>query len=200
MGSSECLTVFAGINGAGKSTLFGTLSHLDFGVRLNSDEIVKELGLDWRDPKAQMQAGRLLLERQEECFKKRLSFNRESTIAGMSAIRCMQEAKNLGYTVVMYYVGVASPEIAKERVKEREAKGGHGVSEETVERRFGRSRENLDVALPLCDIIHIFDNTVSLKELCTVRDGKLEAMAECRWQEDERYAWLGKLLKRIGVE
>ena len=193
MGSSECLTVFAGINGAGKSTLFGTLSHLDFGVRLNSDEIVKELGLDWRDPKAQVQAGRLLLERQEECFKKRLSFNRES-------IRCMQEAKNLGYTVVMYYVGVSSPEIAKERVKEREAKGGHGVSEETVERRFGRSRENLDAALPLCDVIHIFDNTVSLKELCTVRDGKLEAMAECRWQEDERYAWLGKLLKRIGVE
>ena len=86
MGSSECLTVFAGINGAGKSTLFGTLSHLDFGVRLNSDEIVKELGLDWRDPKAQVQAGRLLLERQEECFKKRLSFNRESTLAGMSAM------------------------------------------------------------------------------------------------------------------
>ena len=97
-------------------------------------------------------------------------------------------------------VRVSSPEIAKERVKEREAKGGHGVSEETVERRFGRSRENLDAALPLCDVIHIFDNTVSLKELCTVRDGKLEAMAECRWQEDERYAWLGKLLKRIGVE
>ena len=43
-------TIFAGVNGAGKSTLYSTLlqENHDFGVRVNSDEIVISNGGDWR--------------------------------------------------------------------------------------------------------------------------------------------------------
>ena len=40
MANSKVFTIFAGVNGAGKSTLYYTLGD-DFGIRLNSDEIIK---------------------------------------------------------------------------------------------------------------------------------------------------------------
>jgi len=46
MQNSKVYTIFAGINGAGKSTLFQSESNVDFGVRLNFDEIVKTRGKD----------------------------------------------------------------------------------------------------------------------------------------------------------
>lgn len=40
--------LIAGVNGAGKSTLYETLDELKEMPRINTDEIVKELG-DWKD-------------------------------------------------------------------------------------------------------------------------------------------------------
>lgn len=50
MGSIKTFTVFAGVNGAGKSTLYAADNSSDLGVRLNSDELVREAGADctWR--------------------------------------------------------------------------------------------------------------------------------------------------------
>lgn len=64
MASTKIFTLFAGVNGAGKSTLFSVDTAADLGVRLNTDEIVKERGWDWRDASAQLRAGRELLRRQ----------------------------------------------------------------------------------------------------------------------------------------
>ena len=64
MQNSKVYTIFAGINGAGKSTLFQSESNVDFGVRLNSDEIVKTRGKDWKDNKAQIEAGKEILRLQ----------------------------------------------------------------------------------------------------------------------------------------
>ena len=47
MESSKTFTIFAGVNGAGKSTLYAADDSADLGVRLNSDELVREGGADW---------------------------------------------------------------------------------------------------------------------------------------------------------
>lgn len=52
MNTTKKFTIFAGVNGAGKSTLFYTESNRDLGIRLNSDEILHSLGLDWKDTSA----------------------------------------------------------------------------------------------------------------------------------------------------
>lgn len=44
MASTKIFTLFAGVNGAGKSTLFSVDTAADLGIRLNTDEIVKERG------------------------------------------------------------------------------------------------------------------------------------------------------------
>jgi len=45
----------------------------------------------------------------------------------------------LGYGIELHYVGVYSPEIAKQRIAERVKMGGHGIPDKDVEKRFGES-------------------------------------------------------------
>lgn len=49
--------LIAGVNGAGKSTLYETLDSLKNMPRINTDEIVKEMG-DWKDTSVLMKAGK----------------------------------------------------------------------------------------------------------------------------------------------
>ena len=87
MASTKIYTLFAGVNGAGKSTLFSAHTAADLGVRLNTDEIVKERGWDWRDASAQLRAGRELLRRQKECLEKGISFNQADALPQRPALR-----------------------------------------------------------------------------------------------------------------
>lgn len=49
--------------------------------------------------------------------------------------------------------------IAKERIRGRVLKGGHGIPDADVERRFIESIENLQKAIQLCNVVEVFDNT-----------------------------------------
>ncbi|MEG9430598.1 MAG: zeta toxin family protein [Christensenellaceae bacterium] len=159
MSSIKTFTIYAGVNGAGKSTLFEIDKPNERGVRLNSDEIVKDSGQDWRDDKAQLEAGKEVLRRQEECFKNGLSFNRETTLSGHNIVKTVERAHRLKYKICLMYVGVESPQIAQERVKKRVEQGGHGVSKDTIERRFSNSKENLFKIIPYCDEVILYDNS-----------------------------------------
>lgn len=63
--------------------------------------------------------------------------------AGKSIVRNIKKAKEKGFYVVMNYIGLDTPDIAKERVKIRVLKGGHGIPEDAIERRYYESLENL---------------------------------------------------------
>ena len=52
------------------------------------------------------------------------SFNQETTLCGKSIIKNIKIAKENGFYVVMNYIGVENPQIAKDRVKLRVSKGG----------------------------------------------------------------------------
>lgn len=186
MASTKIFTLFAGVNGAGKSTLFSVDTAADLGVRLNTDEIVKERGWDWRDATAQLRAGRELLRRQKECLEKGVSFNQETTLSGVSILKAIQTAKEHGYLIRMRYVGVSSPEIAKERVAKRIAMGGHGVSGETIDRRYNASQENLKKVFPLCDTVNIYDNSGDgLALVASYVDGTwIRSGVSCLWADE----------------
>lgn len=186
MASTKIFTLFAGVNGAGKSTLFSVDTAADLGVRLNTDEIVKERGWDWRDATAQLRAGRELLRRQKECLEKGVSFNQETTLSGVSILKAIQTAKAQGYLIRMRYVGVSSPEIAKERVAKRIAMGGHGVSGETIDRRYNASQENLKKVFPLCDTVNIYDNSGDgLVLVASYVDGTwIRSGVPCLWADE----------------
>ena len=166
--------IFAGANGAGKSTLYWTLPEdIKFLPRVNSDEILKSQGGDWRNENDIITAMRTAVKLQREYFKNKLSFTQETTLAGASTIKIMQNAKEAGYEIVMYYVGLDNVELAVERVSQRVRNGGHGISESDIRRRYETSLNNLQKAIAVCDIVHVFDNTYKFVLLATFIGGNL---------------------------
>ncbi|MBO6136452.1 MAG: hypothetical protein J6P30_07730 [Fibrobacter sp.] len=93
-------------------------------------------------------------------------------ICGNSVWSNIIRARELGYQIEMYYVGVDSVDIAKVRIASRVLKGGHGIPDSDVERRFSESIRNLPKAIELCDIVEIFDNTDSFQRIARYEQGK----------------------------
>ena len=185
MDSIKNLTIFAGVNGAGKSTLFYSENAGDLGIRLNSDEIIRANGLDWKSTSDQLYAGKVLLRLQADCFEKGISFNRETTLSSNEIFKTIQQAKNLGYRIHLRYIGVNDPEIAKQRVAKRVSMGGHGVSPETIDRRFQSSYDNFLRIFPLCDTINIYDNSGNSMVLISYcKNGKITRNSiPCSWAD-----------------
>lgn len=130
-------TIFAGVDGAGKSTLYHSMSMSTEEipkVRINSDEILCEFHGDWRNPKDQAIAMKEAVKRIKYYFDNGISFNQETTLTGNSIINNIKIAKQHGYTVKMYYVGVESVDNAIRRVQHRERGGGHGIAETDMRR------------------------------------------------------------------
>lgn len=144
--ASEPLTVYvvAGPNGAGKTT-FAT-EFLPGFVRcrefLNADLIAA--GLSPFAPETQnFRAGRLMLIRFRELADQRISFGFETTLAGRLHLKLLQDMRQQGYRLVLFFLWLRSAELALQRVAIRKSQGGHGVPELDVRRRFRMGISNL---------------------------------------------------------
>ncbi len=175
--------VFAGVNGAGKSTFFrtGLWRQPDFGrsmVRVNPDEILREAKGDPALVRDQIASGKEALRRIDDCLGSRRSFNQETTLTGHMSIRTIKRAYELGYRVVVYYMGLASCELALERIDHRVQLGGHPIDADAVRRRYRASIGNLSKVLDYCEMVTVYDNTTefvavaqwSCGSLCWVGD------------------------------
>lgn len=118
---------------------------------------------------------------QKECLENGVSFNQETILSGKTILTAIKKAKELGYLIHLRYVGVATPEVAKERVKQRISRGGHGVSGGTIERRFKTAKENFLQVYAYCDSIIIYDNTEQMTCVALIKNGKLELMENVPW-------------------
>lgn len=180
--NDKIYTLFAGINGAGKSTIYNTTNFYENNNRVNPDEILVLNGGDWRNEKDQIKAGREAVRRINYFIEQGISFNQETTLTGHSIFRNIQKAKERGFSIELYYIGLNSPELAVERVKGRVAKGGHGIPEDTIKKRYEASLEMLTKVLPLCNEATIYDNSVRLDKIAKYKDGKLELLnRKCQW-------------------
>ena len=153
--------IFAGVNGSGKSTLYKTNflnKDIKNSIRINTDEIVYSFG-DWKSNIDQIKAGKIAIQLRNKCFLEEKSFNEETTLTGKTILKIIDKAKYLGYKIHLYYIGIDNPEIAKERVKNRVARGGHGISPEIIEKRYYESLQNLEKLIYQCDSIEIYDNS-----------------------------------------
>ena len=162
--------LFAGCNGVGKSTLYQTNDLFRNMPRVNMDEIVREFG-SWQNEADAFKAGKIAIGKIRKYFEDGESFNQEVTLCGNSVWSNIVRARELGYQIEMYYVGVDSVDIAKVRIASRVLKGGHGIPDADVERRFSESIKNLPRAIELCDIVEIFDNTEAfghMEHLCII--------------------------------
>ena len=163
--------LIAGVNGVGKSTLYPLLTTLNEMERINTDEIVREIG-NWKNATDMIKAGKLAVQKVNDCFAKEVPFNQETTLCGKSILKYIDYAKEKGYYLELHYIGVENVEIAKDRIKKRVQSGGHGIAEEDIERRFTETFENLKIVLPKCDIATFYDNTQQFVRFAVYENGK----------------------------
>jgi predicted ABC-type ATPase len=182
-------TIFAGANGVGKTSIYKSIYYNENKdeKRINTDEMVARIG-SWKDNDLQMKCAREAVKLIKSCISEEISFNQETTLSGKSIIKNIKRAKENGFYVVMNYIGVENPKIAKDRVKIRVSKGGHGIPEDTIERRYYASLRNLKEAIGICDEINIYDNTEKFKEIVDFKDGILI------WKDKNMPSWINSIL------
>lgn len=146
-------TIIGGVNGCGKSSLTGALKaeRSDLGTVLDGD---RPSTID-------------------ECLEMGVSFTQETTLSGARTERTIRRAKDLGYTIRLYYIGLDTVEESLGRIQNRVAKGGHNILREDVERRFSTRFADVLRVLPYCDEARFFDNDNGFVEVAEYRNGEL---------------------------
>ena len=164
---SKQLYIIAGCNGAGKTTASFTIlpEVLDCKEFINADEIAKGLS-PFQPENVAMQAGRIMLARMDELLQKGETFAFETTLATKSYKQKIEWAQANGYEVTLLFFWLCNVAMAKERVAQRVAEGGHNIPLETIERRYYNGITNLfAIYIDMVDICYIFDNSEGRKEL-----------------------------------
>jgi len=171
----KVLYIFAGVNGAGKSTLYNSENldnEIKYSTRINTDEIVRKIG-NWRNSSDQIKAGKIAINLRNDCLQDGKSFNEETTLTGKTILKTIDKAKELGYKLQLFYVGVNNPEIAKERIRNRVEKGGHNIADEIVEKRYYESLKNLKHVITKFDEVYLYDNSIKYKRIFSFINNKI---------------------------
>ena len=155
------LYIIAGCNGAGKTTASNTILPKSLLVKefVNADEIAK--GLSPFHPEGMaIEAGRLMLKRIGDLLEAGESFSIETTLAAKSYIHLVRKAHEGGYLVHLLFFWLDNVELAKQRVAERVATGGHNIPTSVIERRYIAGIRNLfDRFMKEVDIWILYDNS-----------------------------------------
>jgi predicted ABC-type ATPase len=151
--------VIAGPNGAGKTT-FATKylpNFVNCTEFLNADLIAWGLS-PFAAEKQNMRAGRLLLERVEELAVQGISFGFETTLAGRAYSTRLNDLKNRGYRIDVFFLWLPDADLAVTRVANRVLQGGHNVPEADIRRRYIAGIDNLlQLYRPIADDLWLYD-------------------------------------------
>lgn len=149
------VVALAGPNGAGKSSFFATYlrqSNLPF---INADQLSLQTGISaYKAAELAEELRRGLVERQD-------SFIFETVFSDPVGAKLdfLKAAEAKGYTVLLIFVGIDSPESSEERVAIRVSKGGHDVPREKIQQRYVRTMKNLQRAFIEIGNIRVYDNS-----------------------------------------
>lgn len=162
--ASPHLYIIAGPNGAGKTTFAREFLPQFAGCLefINADMIAAGLS-PFKPENAAFRAGRLVLERIKFLNSRKLDFGFETTLSGRSYIRVLEEIKQSGYQVDLFFLWVRSVDLALARIADRVRRGGHDIPPGTVRRRFDRGLNNFfEIYKPLVDSWFLFDNSAEI--------------------------------------
>ena len=154
------LVLLAGPNGAGKTTFIDRFlkRRAETFVFVNPDEVARDFVIPGRDPgtgagpERDLAAGRRVLERLDALIAAQADIVLETTLATRSHARRLRVCRAAGYRIELIYLHLPTAEASIARVRHRVERGGHGIPEATLRRRFPLSLHYLEtVYKPLVD-------------------------------------------------
>ncbi|WP_285798676.1 zeta toxin family protein [Duncaniella freteri] len=155
------LYIIAGCNGAGKTTASYSMlpDILQCREFVNADEIARGLS-PFRPEQMAILAGKLMLQRIEALLDANETFAVETTLATKSYTMLIKKARLLGYSIVLIFFWLSSPEQAIQRVAKRVSEGGHHIPTDVIRRRYRNGIENLrSIYMPIVDTWILIDNS-----------------------------------------
>ena len=180
-------TIIGGLDGVGKSSFTGILKPLttDLGMIVDIDKITDQLG-----GKA-MEGGKRAIHIMENCIRDGVSFTQETTLSGHRSKAAARRAKEEGYYIRLYYIGLDTAEESKRRIANRVARGRHNIDSEDVDRRFLGRWDAVQAVLLYCDEAIFYDNDNGFVEVAAYRNGELIL------EGDHRPGWIVELAEHL---
>lgn len=164
----KIFTIIAGVNGVGKSSLTGVLrsEYSNLGTVIDVDSITASLNGN------KIAGGKTAIKRIEDCLLAGVNFTQETTLSGLRTRKMVKRAKEDGYVIRLYYVGLDSEQESILRIDNRVRKGGHDIPKEDVIRRFENRIRDLQMVLQYCDEAVFFDNNNGFVEVAEYKNGR----------------------------
>jgi len=171
--------IIAGSNGAGKTTFALEYLPNEVGCRqfVNADLIAAGMA-PLAPENERVSAGRIFLKEIERYVRARTDFGFETTLAGRAYLRLIQRLREEGWRVELIYLALPDPTMARQRVAERVAHGGHDIPRKDIERRFYRGLANLfDYYMTAVDRVECLLNEGEQPKLVfSYQGGKLDVL------------------------
>lgn len=168
--------VFAGPNGSGKSTIKQYFEIV--GTYTNADDIVAATGMSNED------AATFVDNSRYESIKNQEDFTFETVLSSKYKLDILEKAKAEGYFIKCVFVLTASPELNVARVEARVASGGHNVDKDKIIKRYHKALDNISVLMDICDILHVYDNTVDPIRIIRKHKEDISIFPNEFWSED----------------
>ncbi len=186
MSQDNQIHIIAGPNGAGKSSHARITLLPDFlksNEFINADEIAKMLSPE-NPEKAALAAGRLMLKKLEFLLEEKRDFALETTLSAKNYLHFIKKAQSRGYKVNLFFLKLASPELAHERVLTRVSKGGHNIELPVIYRRFRRGLDNLQNYLNVVDTAIVYESSgLELLEIAKKSENQLTILNQNLWEK-----------------
>lgn len=167
-------TIIGGIDGVGKSSLLGVLRALrtDLGVVIDEKE-------------------KAVSERIETALKDGINFSYETTLHRAFSKDLCRRAKDAGYAVRLYYIGLDPVDENLLRIKNRAKNGGANAIPQEVQKQYAHRMDDLTVVLPYCDCADFYDNYNGFALVARKIDRRIEPIG------DYRPKWITELLATV---
>jgi predicted ABC-type ATPase len=148
------VVLLAGPNGAGKTTFYNAFLQETALLYVNADVMAKELQVP------AYEAAQLTSRVAAELLRQRQSFVFETVFSDPvgAKLAFLKEAAQLGYNVIVLFIGLDSPGTSEARVAMRASQGGHDVPTDKLYSRFPRTLANLQSAIREMPLVFVFDN------------------------------------------
>ena len=180
-------TLIGGVNGAGKSSLTGSLrsERSDLGIVVDPDKLTVQCNGD------EYEGGKLAVNRIESALTDCVNLTQETTLSGGYPKRLCKRAKESGYYIRLYYVGLDTVDESIRRIRNRVERGGHDIPTRDVESRFSHRFEDVLKILPYCDEAKFFDNNNGFALVAEYRNGQILPIGTYH------PAWLSQLITQF---
>jgi predicted ABC-type ATPase len=154
------LFVLAGVNGAGKSSIGGYVLEQADLTWFNPDTFARVFmaAIGCTQTHANAVAWQESVRRLDNAIDERDTYAFETTLGGRTVAEKILAATRT-HDVIVWFCGLASPDLHVRRVRARVASGGHDIPEAKIRERYPRAIANLIALMPHLASLQVYDNS-----------------------------------------